>query len=277
MNRRQLLSDAQARLLAAGASDARLDAQWLLSRVTGVPRLSLLMALEAPVTDGEAAQFARLLSRREAGQPLQYVLGEAAFMGHTLRVDPRVLIPRADTETLAEEAIRRTHPGMRVLDLGAGSGALAIAIKLQDGAVDVTAVDISAEALSVAVENAERLRAAVRFVQGDLYAPLAGERFDLIVSNPPYIPSEALSALQREVRWEPALALDGGADGLAFYRRIVRGLPEHLTPGGSLLLEVGDGQAEAVRRMLDGQFTDTNTVRDLAGLDRVVIGDDYAG
>ena len=276
MTRRQALGRAVSRLQRADASDAALDAQWL-AHVCGAERLALLLALDEPLSAQEWTCFDALLARREAGEPLQYVLGEASFLGRAFRVDPRVLIPRADTETLAEAMCACLTPGLRVLDMGAGSGALAISAALACPQARVTGADISEDALAVARENGERLGARVEWVRSDLFSALEGRCFDMIVSNPPYIPTGELEGLQREVRREPVLALDGGEDGLACYRAIVRGLPGRLCPGGSLLLEVGDGQAARVRALLEKLFDSTAVLADLSGLDRVVTGDGYAG
>ena len=277
MTRRQALGRAVSRLQRADASDAALDAQWLLAHVCGAERLALLLALDEPLSAQEWTCFDALLARREAGEPLQYVLGEASFLGRAFRVDPRVLNPRADTETLAEAMCACLTPGLRVLDMGAGSGALAISAALACPQARVTGADISEDALAVARENGERLGARVEWVRSDLFSALEGRCFDMIVSNPPYIPTGELKGLQREVRREPVLALDGGEDGLACYRAIVRGLPGRLCPGGSLLLEVGDGQAARVRALLEKLFDSTAVLADLSGLDRVVTGDGYAG
>ena len=277
MTRRQALGRAVSRLQRADASDAALDAQWLLAHVCGAERLALLLALDEPLSAQVWTCFDALLARREAGEPLQYVLGEASFLGRAFRVDPRVLIPRADTETLAEAMCACLTPGLRVLDMGAGSGALAISAALACPQARVTGADISEDALAVARENGERLGARVEWVRSDLFSALEGRCFDMIVSNPPYIPTGELEGLQREVRREPVLALDGGEDGLACYRAIVRGLPGRLCPGGSLLLEVGDGQAARVRALLEKLFDSTAVLADLSGLDRVVTGDGYAG
>ncbi len=214
-----------------------------------------------------------MLARRAAGEPLQYILGEQDFFGLRFRVDGRVLIPRPETEILCEKALDflRTRPGMKALDLCAGSGALAVTLALRCPDAEVWACDISPDALEVAGENARRFGAAVRFAQGDLFAPLSGERFDLIVSNPPYVARSDLDKLQPEVRREPVLALDGGPDGLDFYRRIAREAPPHLHEGGRILLEVGAGQAEAVASMLAARnFLPDEILRDLSGIPRVV-------
>ena len=276
-SRKQTLDAASARLAATNVPDAQLDAQWLLSHVLGISRLLLLADLHAPFSPEDESRYDALLSRRAAGEPLQYILGEASFMGHTFRVDSRVLIPRSDTETLCVAALARLNPGMRALDIGTGSGALAISMALACNEAHITAVDISADALVVAQANATELGASVTWLESDLFAALSGQRFHMIVSNPPYIPTGDLATLQAEVRREPQTALDGGSDGLSFYRRILAKLPDHLEPGGFLALEVGDGQSQPVASLLQGHFDAIQILRDLQGLDRTVIGDRYAG
>lgn len=276
-SRRLLLNEAAERLAKADASDARLDAEWMLAHCLKISRLMMLVELDAEVSEPDAKAYDMLVRRRAMGAPLQYVLGEAEFMGRLFVVDERVLIPRPDTETLCEAAILRLKPGSRVLDIGTGSGALAVSVALATPLARVTAADISPGALLVAGQNAERLGAKVSFVHSDLFSALGGCLYDVILSNPPYIPAGDLPGLQREVRHEPALALDGGTDGLDFYRRIVAALPGHLAGGGSLLLEVGDGQADDVAAMLAARFEKIEVLRDLAGLERVVTGDGYAG
>ena len=275
--RRQTLRDAAARLEAGCVPGAGLDAEWMLAHVLGLSRLTMLLGLDEPVPPSDGARFEALVARRCAGEPLQYVLGETNFMGHTFRVDERALIPRSDTETLCEAAIARLRPGMRCLDLGAGSGALGVSLALACPGAAITGADISADALCVARANAQALGAGARWLQSDLFSALEGEVFDLIVSNPPYIPSGEIGGLQREVQREPRLALDGGPDGLLFYRRVAAELGAHLCAGGSLLLEAGDGQAARVAALFAGRFDAINIIRDLQGLDRVVIGDGYAG
>ena len=250
--------------------DPRLDAEWLLSEVLGVSRLEMLLDKRRELTEAEAAAFEALLARREAREPLQYILGSQSFMGFSLKTDSRALIPRNDTEALCEEALKYFRPGGRVLDLCTGSGALAAAIKKLCPGAEVVASDISEAALSLAKENAAALNADIRFMQGDLFSPVAGEKFDVIVSNPPYIPEGLRGCLQAEVEREPALALFAGDDGLDFYRRIAREAPAHLLPGGRLCIEIGDGQGDAVKALLYEEFTDIQVLNDLNGLPRVV-------
>lgn len=250
--------------------DPRLDAEWLLSEVLGVSRLEMLLNKQRELTEAEAAAYKALLVRREGREPLQYILGSQSFMGFSLKTDSRALIPRNDTEALCEEALKYVRPGGRVLDLCTGSGALAAAIKKLRPGAEVWAADISEAALSLAKENAERLGAEVKFVRGDLFSPVTGEKFHVIVSNPPYIPESLRGRLQAEVEREPALALFAGDDGLDFYRRIVQEAPAYLLPGGRLCLEIGDGQGDAVKALLYEEFADIQILNDLNGLPRVV-------
>ena len=266
----EALREAAERLSAAGVPDPRLDGEYLLADALHVHRLSLLLDKGRALTAEQAAAFDAMISRRETREPLQYILGEQSFMGFPFKTDPRALIPRNDTEALCEEALRRIHPGDAVLDLCTGTGAIAIAIqKLCPGAL-VTATDVSPDALALALENARALDADVGFVQGDLFAPVAGLRFHVIVSNPPYVPESLRGRLQAEVEKEPALALFGGPDGLGFYRRIAQEAPEYLHPQGRLILEIGDGQGDAVSALLTDAFDHIVILNDLSGLPRVV-------
>lgn len=276
--RKAALMAAAAELSAAGAADARLDAEWMLAEATGLGRLSLLLNLNAPLSPEEAARFSACVKARAAGDPLQYVLGKADFMGYTFKSDRRALIPRCDTEPLCEAVVARVRgKEMSVLELGAGSGAVSVSVKLLCADAKVTAADISADALSLCRENAQMHDVQVEWIESDWFAALQGRKFDLIFSNPPYIPQTELKDLQSEVQREPRLALNGGADGLDFYRRTMARLQEHLLPGGSLLFEVGDGEAEAVREMMRERFAKTEILCDLGGLPRVVTGDVYDG
>ena len=250
----------------------RLEAQMLLLHALGQPpqaRAWLLAHDDDALPADAAARLHALATRRLAGEPMAYLTGEKHFHGLRLRVDARVLDPRDDTETLIDWALALLPPDAprRVLDLGTGSGAIALAIAHARPRARVTAVDASADALAVARANAERLGLAVTLRHGDWLAPVAGEVFDLIVSNPPYIAEgdAHLPALAHE----PRAALVSGADGLDDLRRIVATAPAHLAPGGWLLLEHGWDQAAAVRALLaDAGFAQVQSRRDLAGIER---------
>ena len=268
MNVQEALKKAEKRL--AAVPDPRLDAEYLLAHTLKMPRLDLLMEKQRELTPGEEAAFEALAARREKREPLQYILGTQPFMGFSFKTDPRALIPRNDTEILCEEALRHLKAGQRVFDLCTGSGALAIAVKKLCPGAEVTASDISPDALSLARENAAALGADVRFLQGDLFFPVSGERFDMILCNPPYIPDPLRGRLQEEIGWEPARALFAGEDGLLFYRRIAREAPELLNPGGYLILEIGDDQFEAVKALLAPSFLGITLLRDMNGRPRCV-------
>ena len=268
---RETLRGAAARLEAAGVPEPMNDAALLLSHVTGEGQLLLRADAGRSLAPETLAAFDALIARREKREPLQYITGEAYFMGLRLKTAPGVLIPRFDTETLCEQALCRMTGTERVLDLCTGSGALAVAIAKKYPGASVLAGDISPDACALARENAVRYGVRVTVRQGDLFAPFRGERFDLIVSNPPYIPAGELDSLQAEVRREPALALDGGGDGLDFYRRITAEAPEYLRAGGWLLLEIGSDQAGAVAALMAG-YREINVYGDLNGLDRAVTG-----
>ena len=273
MTVREALKNGANRLEMAGVPDARLDAEYLLAELTHLDRLRLIADGGNPLTDEQLNAYEQWLARRERREPLQYILGNQPFMGFMLKTSPAALIPRADTERLCEAALGVLRPGMRALDLCTGTGALAIALKKLCPQAEVSALDLSEDALALAQSNAEALKADIRFYAGDLFSPLQGERFDLIVSNPPYIPQKDLPALQAEVQFEPMMALDGGEDGLSFYRRIAQEAPAHLNPGGYLMLEIGSDQGQSVPQLLaEAGFTDIALQQDYAGLDRVVIG-----
>ena len=266
----EALRKAEGRLQAI--PEPRLDAEYMLAEALHTSRLMMLIDKGRSLTAAEEEAFERMVARREKREPLQYILGSQSFMGFSFKTDPRALIPRNDTEALCEEALRHIRSGDRVLDLCTGTGALGIAVKKLCPKAIVTATDISEAALSLAEENARSLQADVRFLQGDLFAPVAGEEFEVIVSNPPYIPEALRGRLQAEVEKEPALALFAGEDGLDFYRRIAREAPARLAPQGWLCLEVGDGEAEAVAALLKTDFESVRILPDLNGLDRVVSG-----
>lgn len=270
MTVRQALRDASARLAAAGVPDPDIDAAWLMGGVLSFTRLEVLARGGQALSDEEYARFEALMRRRLQREPLQYILGETDFMGLRLLTRPGVLIPRNDTEVLCEQALLRLKPGMRVLDLCTGSGAIAVTLKVRCPQAVVWAGDIAPEAIALARENAALHGADVNFALGDLFAPFAGARYDMICCNPPYIPTGDLPALQAEVRREPRLALDGGGDGLAFYRRLLARAPLHLMPGGWLLLELGDGQADAVQRLAALDFEAVSVYDDAAMLPRTL-------
>ena len=249
MTPRELLRLLTAELSAAGVPDAEVDASLLLSHVTGQPPLNLRLDSWTQVSAEDEAAVRALCEKRRTRMPLQYVLGVQPFLGRDFHVDERVLIPRPETELLAERAIAalRRHESPVALDLCCGSGCLAVSMALGDPRAHVHAADLSAGALAVTRMNAEALGAKLTLHQGDLFAALPeGLRFHVIVSNPPYIPAADCLELQTEVRREPLMALDGGADGYDFYRRIAKEAPGRLLPGGTLLMEVGFDQADMV-------------------------------
>lgn len=258
-----------------GVENPRLEAEWMLCEALGLDRVGLYLNFDKPLSDAELAAYRGMVARRGRREPLQYILGSQEFMGLDFQVTPAVLIPRHDTEVLVTEAVKRAEGCRSILDIGTGSGCVAVALAKALPEVEVATVDVSADALAVARGNAERNGASVTFLQGSLFEPCAGRRFDMVVSNPPYIPAGDLATLQQEVReYEPVSALDGGADGLDFYRRITNDAPQHLNPGGWLLFEVGAGQAPPVLGLLrDRGFTRDNfTQVDPAGIERVVGG-----
>ena len=269
---REALHAGAARLSAAGVMEALNDAALLLSYVTGEAPLSLRADAGRELVAEDAAAYESLLMKRAAREPLQYITGEAPFMGLMLKAMPEVLIPRFDTETLCEQALQRLSGDERVLDLCTGSGALAVAIADHFSGAKVYAGDISPNAVALARQNALCCGVNITVRQGDLFMPFAGERFDMIVSNPPYIPSGDLPGLMAEVQAEPVLALDGGRDGLDFYRRIIKEAPCYLTANGWLLLEFGDGQAQAVTALLKESFEEITVYSDLNGMNRTVAG-----
>lgn len=258
-----------------GAETPRLDAEVLLSHLLGEKRIYLYVHFDQPLTADELARYRELVKRRVAGEPVAYICGEKEFMGLAFKVTPAVLVPQPDTETLVEAVIERLRgkKSPRIADICTGSGAIALALAHYLPETSVAATDISADAVSIAKENAETLGLSerVRFLEGDLLAPLAGETFDAIVSNPPYIPGADIEGLPREVRAEPRLALDGGADGLDFYRRLVGESAALLNDGGFLAVECGDTQAGAIVEMAVDAFGKTEIVRDIADKERVVV------
>ncbi|MFR8011755.1 MAG: peptide chain release factor N(5)-glutamine methyltransferase [Clostridia bacterium] len=269
----QALAAARERLAAAGIEDAAFEARELAASLCAIPRSRLNLALSDPFNRAE--ELERLVGRRLSGEPLQYIIGEWEFMSLPFHVGPGVLIPRPETELLAEFAIRQCgDQPFRILDLCAGSGCIGISVANSCPNAHVWLVEKSEQAFSYLMENIRINRVPnVTPILGDIFDPEilpANVRFDLILSNPPYIASGELPGLQREVHWEPSSALDGGADGLDFYRSIALTYPEHIIPGGWIGLEFGDGQAEAVRGIFAPYFADTKIVPDLAGIPRML-------
>ena len=248
------------------------DAEWIFALVLGIPKSSVAVE-EKILKVAQAKEIIRIADERLTGRPLWYIIGDTDFCGYTIKVDERVLIPRPETEEMAMMAVAVAEEGNNILDLCTGSGALAIAIykelEKSNRKVKMTAVDISADALALAKENAEANEAEILFIQSDLFSRIRG-RFDVIVTNPPYIPTAEIDTLQREVKeYEPRLALDGGADGLDIYRRIAAEASKYLNRGGTLIMEVGAGQAAEIVKMFRGNAY-SMVIQDFNGIDRYV-------
>lgn len=263
----------RARLALSPSDSADLDAQMLLAHILGVDRSFLFARSEMLLTDDQSARCQAAVDRRAAGEPVAYITGVKGFYDIELRVSPAVLIPRPETELLLEEALRLTgcEAGLNVADIGTGSGALAIAFARQRPAAKVYASEISRAALEVARQNAERNGAQVRFLEGDLAEPLIerGLQVDLLMANPPYIATEDLAALEVS-RFEPRLALDGGADGLDPIRRLLTRIRSVCSEGAWALLEIGAEQGEAVANLVrDRVGARCDILPDYAGLDRI--------
>ena len=276
----------------AGVMDADRDADTLYCYMVGIPESKMITEYQYTLQEILCDKYFALIDRRAAGEPLQYIVGSAAFMGLPFKVDPTVLIPRQDTETLVEYALsiinddKLDGPSLGlerkswdVLDMGTGSGAISVSIAKLGKNCNVTATDISKEALAIAKENANQngVGRDIKFLQGSYFEPVSGrfstKKFDMIISNPPYIPTDVIEELQVEIRdHEPRVALDGGADGLDAYRIIAKNADKHLKKNGVLMLEIGHDQREAVTTMLEnmGVFKDIRCYKDLPGRDRVI-------
>lgn len=258
-------------------ASARLEAQILVAHALGCARLALYTNFDKPLSEDELGRCRELIKRRLAGESLAYVVGNQEFWGLTLTVTPDVLVPRADTETLVEyvlAGIKDRGAPLQIADLCTGSGAIACALAKELPAAQLVATDISDAAVRVAQQNVAALGFAVRVtvMQADLW-PEGGRRFDWVVSNPPYIPSGEIAGLMAEVRAEPQLALDGGDDGLAYYRRILADSPAYLVEGGILAVEHGFNQGPVVRGLYEAAgFSDIETIRDLGKHERVTAG-----
>jgi release factor glutamine methyltransferase len=266
----------KAALEEASATIGRVDAQVLVAHLLGVDRAYLVAHPMRVLTETEDARIDMAVAQRSLGHPVAYLTGTREFHSRDFAVGPGVLIPRPETETLVEQALLRLAPRASCLDLGTGSGAIGVTIACERPGVRVTCTDASAGALSVARANATALHCAerVELLEGDWYAPVAGRRFDMIVSNPPYVAAADPHLAQGDLRFEPAGALtDGSADGLGSIRAIVAGARAHLNAGGWLLLEHGYDQCEAVAALLEAAgFTERISIADLAGIPRVAGG-----
>ncbi|MDE7028807.1 MAG: peptide chain release factor N(5)-glutamine methyltransferase [Lachnospiraceae bacterium] len=273
-------------LAKAGVAESALDARLLLEYICRTDRNELIVHADRARSDIEEQFYRTVIEKRAARIPLQHITGEQEFMGLSFRVNEHTLIPRQDTEILVEEAMRHLGDGMRILDMCTGSGCILLSLLRYSNECEGIGIDISEDALNVARENAGRLQLDARFLEGDLFAPLerldveavlGGRRdllFDMIVSNPPYIETGVIDTLMPEVRGhEPIGALDGGADGLSFYRRITAQAPAYLRGGAYLFFEIGCGQAQAVTALMqEAGFVQVAVLKDYAGLDRVVSG-----
>ena len=264
--RKDLLEKVKTKLLDCGIDEGA-EAEWILSLIIGCKRDEL--DNELLVTPKYVEKIYKIVSERCSGRPLWYCIGDTEFYGYTIKVDERVLIPRPETELLVENALKVIDKDKSVLDLCTGSGAIAIAVKKKSDA-KVCAVDISEVAIDLAKENATLNNAEIEFVKSDLFESILDKKFDVIISNPPYVKSNDISTLQKEVKdFEPTLALDGGDDGLDFYRLISKDAVNHLNEGGCLFLECGIGQAQEIADMLKN-FTKIEIIKDYENVDRIV-------
>ena len=269
----ELLSYGRTYLQQHHVSDAELDAWYLLEHLIGHDRSWYFLHMKETADFDVEEAYKKLLHLRGAHKPLQQITRKAYFMGLEFSVNEHVLIPRQDTEILVEEALKRMSEHARILDLCTGSGCILLSLLYNKNKAEGIGIDISEEALKIARHNSRMLHVSAKFEQSDLFEKAEGI-FDLIVSNPPYIPAKVIGGLMKEVRdYEPHLALDGGEDGLDFYRRIVSQAGDYLNPGGWLIMEIGQEQGEDVKQMLlCAGYEEIAVVPDLAGLDRVVVG-----
>lgn len=273
MTFREAMAFGEKKLNSAGIADAKTDAWILLTYVCKIDRTFYYVHMDEEMSPEQLAEYEALLNKRTEHVPLQYITGEQEFMGISFRVNEAVLIPRQDTETLVEEALKVIRPGMKVLDMCTGSGCILISILKNVVDVEGFGYDISKQAIKIAKENAKLNNVNATFERSDLFEEVV-DTFDVIVSNPPYIPTEVIGGLMPEVAvYEPIQALDGKEDGLHFYRRIVADAKTYLKPEGKLLFEIGHDQGEAVSSLLVGAgFSGVRVIKDLAGNDRVVAG-----
>lgn len=280
----ELVRQGLSKMVKVGVVDADTDAWILLEKICNISKTDYFVKMHDSVADDLVKQYFAAIDRRITHYPLQYIIGEWEFMGLTFKVNEKVLIPRSDTETLVINALNimekeyKNVENIKVLDMCTGSGCIGISLAKICEKCNVLAIDVSREALAVASENAELNQVEnIEFQKSDLFEIFdeMGEdrRFDIIISNPPYIPTSDIETLMPEVRdYEPRLALDGDEDGLKFYRRIVAGSKHFLKHGGYLMFEIGYNQAEAVKELMNTKYDNLEVIKDLGGNDRVVIG-----
>lgn len=272
MEYQKLYKEGVEALMQVNIAEASLDARLLLEAVCGTDHNTLLSHGDDPVDDGKCVEYIELIKKRSERIPVAYLLSSCEFMGLDFFVSEDVLIPNQDTETLTEEALRYVHDGMHILDLCTGSGCIALSLLRYTNETTAVGTDLSEKALAVANKNAKILGLEERFrtVHTDIFPEK--EQFDIIVSNPPYIPTKVIETLEPEVRqFEPYMALDGSDDGLSFYRRIIPGARDYLYKSGYLLLEIGYDQGEAVSEMMsENGYKNVEVIKDLGGNDRVV-------
>lgn len=278
MKIKELLDKGEKQLAGRGKESAKLEAMLLLCHLTGMDRTQLFMSHDNEVPDDLAESFLALIEKRAEGIPLQHIVGSANFMGLEFKVSPDVLIPRPETELLVEEALKILTPDSRVLELCTGSGCIALSImKLYPG-VTMVASDISPAAIHVALENAEALGVPmgegpgkIDFKIGDLFEHVY-DKFDLIIVNPPYIRTDDIKTLEPEVKdHDPLMALDGGPDGLFFYRRLIYEAKNYLNPEGKLLLEIGYDQAAHITALAGDTYKNIKVIKDYSGNDRIMV------
>lgn len=270
----KLLAWTQGYFARASVDAPRLTAEVLLAHALGCERIRLYLDFEKPVVEAELARFRALVKRRAEGEPTAYVVGAKEFYGRSFRCDARALVPRPETELLVQAALERLpSDGGVALDLCTGSGCVGVTLALERPGARVVATDLSADAVALAEENAQALGAELELLRGDLFAPVPADlRFHVVAANPPYVPTAEMPGLARELHREPALALDGGADGLAVTRRLVAEAPARLRPGGALVVEMHESHAGALPALcLQAGFATAEARRDLAGLPRLVV------
>lgn len=250
------------------------DFEWICCEILGKKRSELVF--EKEIDEKNVKKIRRLVAKRAKHIPLDYIFGKSEFMGHDFKVNKNVLIPRIDTEILTQQVINEIRARkccVKVLEIGVGSGAVIETIALETDSV-CTGVDISRKALKIAKFNAKQNNAKVKFLKSNIFEKIKNEKFDLIVSNPPYIESQTIKSLEIEVKdHEPILALDGGVDGLDYYRKIISESPKFLNDGGKLFFEIGYNQAESVKNLMKDNFKKINVIKDYGNNDRVVMGE----